>query len=92
MLYSIRDVTLFSVDLDRSQGPVQNSSGRPHERPAGNVFLVARLFSHKHHFGTRCPFPKDSLRPIQIEWASATSRGGSSKFAKIVCLWNNCQT
>jgi hypothetical protein len=62
VLHDVRHVSVAAVDPGFLQRTVEQPSGRPDERPAGDVLLVARLFAHQHEAGFLHSFAEHSLR------------------------------
>src|SRR5262249_9600547 len=57
-------------------------SGRPDERPALKIFLIARLLADHKHGCVRRPVAEHGLRRVLIKFASATLLRGFSDLRK----------
>src|SRR5581483_2177561 len=59
VLDRVRDVRLLPVDARFGERLVEQPAGRPDERRARLVLLVARLLADEHHLGTQQPLAED---------------------------------
>jgi hypothetical protein len=75
----IGDEHIVTVDPRLFEGAVEDTAGRPHEGPAGFIFLVAGLFAVKHHRRRLPLFAGNDLRCELIERAA---RAASFRLAK----------
>src|SRR5207247_7648629 len=75
VLDHVRDVGERAVDACVCERLVQESSGRPDERGAGPVFLVAGLLADEHDLGLRRAFSEDRLRARLPERAGLAAGG-----------------
>jgi hypothetical protein len=65
MFDRVCDINLPTVDPRIFQRSVHDLAGRPHERLAGDVFVIARLLAYQHDRRMFRPFTKNSLgRPF----------------------------
>ena len=62
MLDHISDIDLVARYAGSHKGFIEQFSGRPDERMAIEVFLIARLLSYEHDFGLHVPFAEYGLR------------------------------
>jgi hypothetical protein len=57
------------------QRAIEQLPGRPHEWMPGEIFRIARLLTHQHHFRPWRPLAEDSLRSPLIEVARLAAGG-----------------
>ena len=75
MLDRIGDIDLVTVDPGFFQRPVEHLSGGPYERLAGEVLLVAGLFSNEHDRCMGRSFAEHGLRRVLPQGAGAAVCG-----------------
>lgn len=73
VLDRVRDVGGAAVDPGFVEGAVEQLRGRPDERRAGPVLLVARLLADEHHLARHLPLAEHGLRRVGVQWAAATA-------------------
>ena len=61
MLDHISDIDLVACYAGGHKGFIEQLSGRPDERMAIEVFLIAGLLSHEHELGFHVPFAENGL-------------------------------
>src|SRR5688572_15779162 len=72
MLHRVGDIHVVARDAGVSERFVKQRTGRPDERLALPILLIARLLAHEHHAGTLRPGAEHDLRRRLVEIASAT--------------------
>src|SRR5205823_1744749 len=72
---------LRAVDAGLFEGAIEERARRADERPAAEVFLIARLLADEHHGRRLLPFAENRLRPCAPEVACLAV---GSFFAKLV--------
>lgn|GEM_PF-5154924 len=55
------------------QGSIEEPTGRPNEGPAGTVFVITRLLTHKHDLRLDAALSWNNLRGISIEGAACAA-------------------
>jgi len=78
----VGDVDIPADDTGLFQRSVEQASGRSHERMAGQILLIARLFTDKQQLGTRRPFAEDGLRGVFIQITAHAGGGGLLQVGK----------
>ena len=75
VLHRIGDVDAGAVDLGFGDGAVEDLPGGAHERRAGEVLLIARLFADEHQRRIDRAFAEDGLCRMLVEVAAGAGRG-----------------
>src|SRR6185369_1463211 len=88
MLDHIGYVNLVPIDSCGFQTLVQYPSRRSDKRFSLDVFTIARLFPHKHHFGVSRSFAKNRLSTSFPQIASAATSRDPTKLLQIGS-WRN---
>ena len=82
VLDGVRHVGLVARDAGRLEPLVELPAGRPHERLAGEVLLVARLLADEHHARPLQALAEDGLGGAAPEVAAAAVGGGLAQRAE----------
>lgn len=65
---------------------------RADKRPAGDIFVIARLFAHQHDRCVRGSFAKHSLCRAFVKMARRAAKCGGAEIGKIPTLRRVCRT
>jgi hypothetical protein len=90
MLDCIGDEGVLAGDAGIFERGVENAAGRPDERLAGEIFLVARLLADQHEIGFGRTFPRHGLSGVAIKRTSvalALGRGESGQRPDWFAVW-----
>lgn len=79
MLHRICDIDVGFVDLGIAHRGPQQSTSRPDERMARQIFGVARLLADEHESRPRIPFTEHRLCRVDVEIAALTVAGSSAQ-------------
>ncbi len=92
MLHGVGHVKSFTVDSRLPKRPVHDSSSRTDKRPAGDIFVISRLFTHQHDRCVRRSLAKHSLCRAFVEMARRAAKCGGAEIGKIPMLGRLCRT
>jgi len=62
MFYSVCYIYFLAIDSSVLESPIQQFPGWSNERPALQIFLIARLLAYKHYFCVGRALAKNGLR------------------------------
>ncbi len=86
MLDDVGDIGELAVDPGFLERPVEQLSGGPDERPAGEVLLVAGLLADEHQPGLWPSFAEDGLRARLPEVTAFAPLGGVANLLERLVL------
>ena len=72
MLDGVRHVDLRAIDSRRFERAIEELAGWTHERPALQIFLIARLLANQHQRRARRAFTEYALRRMFVKRAAST--------------------
>ena len=76
VLHRVGDVGLTPIDTGFLEGAIEQLAGRPDERPATQVLVVARLLTDEHDPRVSLAFAEDGLGRALIEVTARAAGGG----------------
>jgi hypothetical protein len=79
VLNGVGDENMLTVNSGILEGCIQYPTRRTYEGSAGEIFLVARLLSHKHEISSNRPFARNYLNSVLVERTAFAVRLGPSK-------------
>src|SRR5271154_2523894 len=90
MLHGAGDESLFPRYSGVLQRLIENSTRRPNERLAGEIFFVAWLLTHEHQIGAAWALSRHGLGGVAIERAACALLLGPSEITErldwMLCL------
>jgi hypothetical protein len=86
VLDRIRDINIVTIDPGSFKGFIENLAGGTNEWSALQIFLIARLLSDKHYFGTRLSLAEDRLSSTLPQIATFALMDSSAERRKCIAL------